>query len=98
MVAGSWHHALYADTRQCPEKEQSRLRPRAIHLLPESNSYRCPAGEQLNYVGLNVRSRAHAYIGSAKRCGAYVQKPQSTNGRYKYLTIHIHESARQKAR
>jgi len=37
--------------------------------LPESNSYPCPAGEQLNYVGLNARNRAHAYIGSAKRCG-----------------------------
>src|SRR5262244_2779349 len=63
--------------------------------LPENNSYRCPAGEQLNYVGLNVRNRAHAYIGSAKRCGACLQKAQCTTGRYKYLAIHIHESARQ---
>src|SRR6516162_5801997 len=65
---------------------------------PESNTYRCPAGEQLNYVGLNVRNRAHAYIGSAKRCGACSQKAQCTTGRYKYLAIHIHESARQRAR
>jgi transposase len=64
----------------------------------ESNSYRCPAGEQLNYVGMNVRNRAHAYIGSAKRCGACSQKAQCTTGRYKYLAIHIHESARQRAR
>ena len=27
------------------------------------DGYRCPAGEQLNYVGLNHRNRAHAYIG-----------------------------------
>ena len=54
--------------------------------------------EQLNYVGLNVRNRAHAYIGSAKRCGACSQKAQCTSGRYKYLAIHIHESARQRAR
>ena len=72
--------------------------PERFTYLPESNRYRCPAGEQLNYVGLNVRNRAHAYIGSAKRCGACSQKAQCTNGRYKYLAIHIHESARQRAR
>src|SRR5262250_3211328 len=65
---------------------------------PESNTYRCPAGEQLNYVGLNVRNRAHAYSGSAKGCGACSQKAQCTTGRYKYLAIPIHESARQRAR
>ena len=48
--------------------------PERFTYLPESNSFRCPAGEQLNYVGLNVRNRAHAYIGSAKRCGACSQK------------------------
>jgi glycogen debranching enzyme len=36
--------------------------------------------------------------GSAKRCGACSQKAQCTTGRYKYLAIHIHESARQRAR
>jgi hypothetical protein len=72
--------------------------PERFTFLPESNSYRCPAGEQLNYVGLNVRNRAHAYIGSAKRCGACPQKAECTNGRYKYLAIHIHESARQRTR
>ena len=72
--------------------------PECFTYQPESNSYRCPAGEQLNYVGLNVRNRAHAYIGSAKRCGACSQKPQCTSGRYKYLAIHMHEPARQRAR
>ena len=48
--------------------------PARFTYLPESNSYLCPAGEQLNYVGLNVRNRAHAYIGSGKRCGACSQK------------------------
>lgn len=72
--------------------------PERFIYLPESNSYRCPAGEQLNYVGLNARNRAHAYIGSAKRCGSCSQKAQCTKGRYKYLAIHIHEPARQRAR
>ena len=72
--------------------------PERFTYLPESNSYRCPAGEQLNYVGVNVRNHAHAYIGSAKRCGACLQKAQCTSGRYKYLAIHVHEPARQRAR
>jgi hypothetical protein len=45
-----------------------------------------------------VRNRAHAYIGSAKRCGTCSQKAHCTGGRYKYLAIHIHEPARQRAR
>jgi hypothetical protein len=72
--------------------------PEQFTYLPASNSYLCPAGEQLNYVGLNVRNRAHAYIGSGRRCGACSQKTQCTSGRYKYLAIHMHEPARQRAR
>jgi hypothetical protein len=72
--------------------------PERFTYLPASNRYVCPAGEQLNYVGLNVRNRAHAYIGSAKRCGACSQKAQCTSGRYKYLAIHMHESARERTR
>jgi transposase len=72
--------------------------PERFTYLPASNSYLCPAGEQLNYVGLNVRNRAHAYVGSGKRCGACSQKAQCTSGRYKYLAIHMHEAARQRAR
>jgi transposase len=72
--------------------------PERFTYQPESNSYRCPAGEQLNYVGLNVHNRAHAYIGSVKRCGACSQKAQCTTGRYKYLAIHMHEPVRQRAR
>src|SRR5579859_7322955 len=72
--------------------------PERFTYLPESNRYCCPAGEQLNYVGLNVRNRAHAYIGSGKRCGACPLKPQCTSGRYRYLAIHMHEPVRQRAR
>ena len=72
--------------------------PEKFIYLPENNSYRCPAGEQLSYVGLNARNRAHAYSGSAKRCGSCSQKAQCTSGRYKYLAIHMHEPARQRAR
>jgi len=89
----------YMRTRESAKRKNSPFYgPESFTYQPESNSYRCPAGEQLNYVGLNVRNRAHAYIGSAKRCGACSQKPQCTSGRYKYLAIHRDELARQRAR
>ena len=89
----------YMRTRDSALRKNNPLYgPERFTYQPESNSYRCPAGEQLNYVGLNVRNRAHAYIGSGKRCGACSQKAQCTSGRYKYLAIHMHEPARQRAR
>src|SRR6202051_1549306 len=42
--------------------------PERFTYQPENNRYVCPAGQFLNYGGLNVRNRAHASIGSAKRC------------------------------
>jgi len=89
----------YMRTRESAKRKNSPFYgPDRFTYQPESNRYRCPAGEQLNYVGLNVRNRTHAYIGSAKRCGACSQKPQCTSGRYKYLAIHMDELARQRAR
>ena len=74
----------YMRTRDSIHRKNSPFYgPERFTYQPESNSYRCPAGQQLNYVGLNVRNRAHAYIGSGKRCGACPQKAQCTNGRYK---------------
>src|SRR5437899_1293703 len=57
-----------------------------------------PAGQQLNYGGHNARNRTHVYIGTRKRCGACAQKAQCTSSPLKYLAIHIHEPARQRAR
>jgi len=89
----------YMRTRDSIHRKNSPFYgPERFTYLPASNSYLCPAGEQLSYVGLNVRNRAHAYIGSGKRCGACSQKEQCTRGRYKYLAIHMHEPARQRAR
>ncbi|MGB0077729.1 MAG: IS1182 family transposase [Candidatus Sulfotelmatobacter sp.] len=89
----------YMRTRDSIHRKNSPFYgPERFRYQPESNSYLCPAGERLNYVGLNVRNRAHAYIGSAQRCGACSQKAQCTSGRYKYLAIHMDETARQRAR
>ena len=82
----------YMRTRDSARRKRSPFYgPEGFTYQPESNSYRCPAGEQLNYVGLNARNRAHAYISSAKRCGPCSLKAQCTSGRYKYLAIHMHE-------
>jgi len=89
----------YMRTRDSALRKNNPLYgPDRFTYLPESNRYRCPAGQPLNFVGLNVRNRTHAYIGSRKRCGACPQKTQCTTGQYKYLAIHIHEPARQRAR
>jgi hypothetical protein len=66
--------------------------------LPESNSYLCPVGQQLNYGGHNARNRTHVYIGSRKHCETCAQKAQCTSSPLKYLAIHIHEPSRQRAR
>src|ERR1700686_1267378 len=89
----------YMRTRDSALRKNNPLYgPDHFTYLPENNSYLCPAGQPLNFVGLNVRNRTHAYIGSRKRCGACPQKTQCTTGQYKYLAIHIHEPARQRAR
>ena len=89
----------YMRTRDSALRKNSPLYgPDRFTYQPESNSYRCPAGQPLNFVGLNVRNRTHAYIGNRKRCSACSQKARCTTGQYKYLAIHIHEAARQRAR
>jgi len=89
----------YMRTRDSIHRKRSPyFGPERFTYEPEHNRYICPAGQPLNYVGLNVRNRAYAYIGSGKRCGACLLKPQCTSGRYRYLAIHIHEPVRQRAR
>ncbi len=51
----------YMRTRESAKRKNSPFYgPESFTYQPESNSYRCPAGEQLNYVGLNVRNRQRA--------------------------------------
>jgi transposase len=89
----------YMRTRDSGLRKNSLLYgPERFTYLPESNSYLCPAGEQLNYGGHSARNRTHVYIGTRKRCGTCPQKAQCTTSPIKYLAIHVHESARQRAR
>src|SRR5437016_6283306 len=89
----------YMRTRDSTLRKNSPLYgPECFTYLPESNRYRCPAGQQLNYGGHNARNRTHVYIGTRNRCGSCAQKAQCTRSPWKYLAIPIHEPARQRAR
>jgi transposase len=65
--------------------------------VPETNRYICPQGKQLNYIGINKGNRAHVYHSTLKRCRDCPEKPQCTKGYYRIVSVHIHESDRQRA-
>ena len=65
---------------------------------PERNSYQCPAGKRLTYLGVNPRNRNHIYRATRKRCRECSHKSQCTTGHYRQIAIHVHEPARQRAR
>ena len=89
----------YMRTRDSIHRKNSPFYgPEHFTYQAESNSYRCPAGEQLNYGGRNLRNRTYAYIGTRKRCGACPLKAQCTGGAFRFLAIHMDEAARQRAR
>ena len=66
--------------------------------LPETNSYQCPEGKRLTYVGINAINRTRVYVATRKRCRECSQKARCTTGHYRQVAIHVHEPARQRAR
>jgi hypothetical protein len=89
----------YMPTRDAVARTRSPFfGPECFTYHPESNSYICPAGQQLNYGGRNDRNRAFAYIGIRNKCGPCPMKPKYTRGAFRFLAIHMNEAARQRAR
>src|SRR3954453_3945323 len=89
----------YMRTRDSIHRKRSPFfGPERFTYEPESNSYRCPAGQQLNYGGRSMRNRTYAYIGTRTKCGACGLKAQCTSGAFRFLAIHLDEAARQRAR
>jgi transposase len=89
----------YMRTRESVLRKNSRYYgPEQFIYQPESNSYCCPAGKTLTYVGINHRNRCHVYASTHKRCRDCVHKAQCTTSRSRFVQIHIHEAARQWAR
>jgi hypothetical protein len=68
--------------------------PESFTCLPDSNRYICPSGQQLNYGGCNERNRTFGYIGTRKKCGPCERRSQCTTGPFRYLAIHMNETAR----
>src|SRR5260370_4289542 len=62
--------------------------PERVTYQPESNRYRCPAGQQLNYGGRSHRNRSYTYIGTRKRCGAWPLQPPCTTTAFPCPVIH----------
>src|SRR6267154_1020110 len=89
----------YMPTRDAVGRKNSPFYgPDCFTYLPDSNSYICPAGQQLNYGGRNEGNRTFGYIGTRKKCGPCQQRSQCTSGPFRYLAIHMNEAARQRAR
>ena len=56
----------YMRTRDSIQRKNSPFYgPERFTYQPESNSYRCPAGQQLNYGGHSLRNRTYVYLGLA---------------------------------
>ena len=65
--------------------------------LPQENAYVCPEGKPLKYAVINKLNRTHIYHSTLKRCRGCSQKAQCAQGKYRVLTIHTCEAARQHA-
>ena len=89
----------YMRTRDSVHRKNSPYYgPERFTYQPDSNSYLCPAGRQLNYGGRSMRNRTNVYIGTRKGCGGCALKAQCTSAAYRFLAIHMEEPARQRAR
>ena len=83
--------------KECPTPTRDLYGIEKFTYLPEENCYVCPEGKQLKYVGINKLNRVHLYHSTAKRCRGCAQKPQCTRGKYRVISVHICEAARQRA-
>jgi transposase len=84
--------------KENPAKRSNLYGTERFTYRPESNSYLCPEGKQLTYVGVNPINHTHVYVATPKRCRDCPLKVQCTRGRYRQIAVHIHEPARQHAR
>ena len=88
----------YIPVRERAAPKQNLYGIEKFTYLPETNSYQCPQGTPLKYVGVKLANRSHIYRATPKKCGACLQKAQCTTGRYRQIVLHVNESVRQRAR
>ena len=87
----------YIRVKESPTPKSDLYGVEKFTYLPEENLYVCPEGKQLKYAGMNPLNRMHVYHSTLKRCRDCSQKSQCTRGKYRILSIHTCEPARQKA-
>src|SRR5438552_11317893 len=63
---------------------------------PESDTFRCPAGETLTRKQLSRKDRAVYYAGQPEVCGACALKSRCTMGAQRFVSRHLHEAALQR--
>jgi hypothetical protein len=88
----------YIRVKESPAPKSDLYGIERFTYAPETNTYTCPEGKQLTYLGVNSLNRNHIYRATGKRCRDCTQKAQCTTGRYRQIAIHIHEPARERAR
>jgi transposase len=87
----------YIRVKECPTPTTDLYGIDKFTYLPEENCYICPEGKPLKYVGINKLNRTHTYHSTLKRCRGCSQKAQCTRGKYRIISIHTCEPARQRA-
>ena len=88
----------YIRVKESPAPKTNLYGIEKFSYVPETNSYQCPEGKRLTYVGVNAINRTHVYVATRKRCRDCPQKAQCTKGHYRQVAVHVHEPARQRAR
>ena len=88
----------YIRVKESPAPKTNLYGIEKFTYVAETNSYQCPEGKRLTYVGINAINRTHVYVATRKRCRDCPQKAQCTRGHYRQIAIHVHEPARQRAR
>jgi Transposase DDE domain len=83
----------YIRVKESPAPKTNLYGIEKFTYVAETNSYQCPEGKRLTYVGINAINRTHVYVATWKRCRDCPQKTQCTKGRYRQIAIHVHEPA-----
>jgi hypothetical protein len=96
VADGPGDHSVHAHQGCCRRTRSPFYGPESFTYLPESNSYICPGGQQLNYGGRNERNRTFGHIGTRKKCGPCQQRSQCTTGPFRYFA-YPHERDRSAA-
>jgi transposase len=88
----------YIPVREHPAPKNTPYGIEKFTYDPETNSYQCPEGKQLKYIGVKQANQSHIYRATIRKCSDCLQKTQCTTGRYRQIVVHVNESVRQRAR